>query len=67
VQVVLLVMEETGFMAIQELVEKVELVILRMVPLALVLEAEEVLEIHMEHRLNLQHLHLEIHFHQMVE
>ncbi len=65
-QVVLLVLEEMGFMVMQEQAEKGELEIPQMV-VEVVLEVEAVLEIHMEHRLNLQHLHLEIHFHQMVE
>ncbi len=59
-------MVEMGFMVMQELVEKAEFKILQTVDVV-VLEVEAVLEIHLEHRLNLLHLHLEIHFHLMAE
>ncbi len=51
-QVVLVAMEEIVFMVMHEPEVTEEIEILRMVPQALVLEAEEVQEIRLEHKLN---------------
>ena len=59
------VMVEMDFMAIQELVEKAENKI-RLMVVEVVPEVEEVQEIHLEHKLNLQHL-VVIHFRQTGE